>query len=177
MEKKKKLFWIFLILVLSAATWFLVDGLEKEMQAIDVVTDEGLLSGDVYAGLLDNVEWNYDDRGSIFMEYRLQRDRVRDQEIEMLEAMIENPEISQKSKEEAESMLLELIQLMEHELLIENMVKAQGFEDAIFFYRKRVATVMVKKKDLSEAEFLQIADTVTGVMEIPREDVQVISGP
>ncbi|HOB87170.1 MAG TPA: SpoIIIAH-like family protein, partial [Bacillota bacterium] len=81
------------------------------------------------------------------------------------------------SKEEAEAMMLEIIQLMEKELMIENMLKAQGYEDALFFYRNRLATVMVKKKELSEREFLQVTEVVAGALDIEREEVKVIARP
>ena len=62
-----------------------------------------------------------------FVEYRLQRDRVRASEIEMLERMIENPNISPEGKKKAEAQLLALTAAMEEELLVENMLKAEGY--------------------------------------------------
>ncbi len=74
-------------------------------------------------------------------------------------------------------MLLEIIQMRERELLVENMVKAQGYDDAVFFYQDQLATVMVKHKDLDEKSFIQIAEAVAAAAGIDREDVQVMARP
>jgi stage III sporulation protein AH len=95
----------------------------------------------------------------------------------MLEDVLNNPNSSPEAKEEAENLLFDLITVMEQELLVENMIKAQGYDEAIFFYRNRVATVMIKQKELNDREFIQITDTVAGVIGIEREDVQVITRP
>jgi len=62
----------------------------------------------------------------------LQRERVRDQSIEMLQTLIDNPNAAAAAKEEAEKLLLEIVRQREQELLVENMIKAQGYEDAVF---------------------------------------------
>ena len=43
-------------------------------------------------------------------------------------------------------MLLAIVDLMEQELMIENVLKAQGFADAVFF-KNSVASVMVKQAE------------------------------
>ncbi|HOL17716.1 MAG TPA: SpoIIIAH-like family protein [Bacillota bacterium] len=174
MKRYKKMLWVAMLLLLAGVTVWVISGLERERQtSYDVVTDDELQ--EVLTGMAEDGDWGYDEGGAFFMEYRLQRDRVRAQEMEMLEGIINNPNTSAEAKEEAEDMLMELVKLMEQELLIENMIKAQGYEDAVFFYRNRVATVMVKKQELSEREFVQIAETVAGVAGVEKEEIQVIS--
>ncbi len=172
MKKYKKLVWMVFIAVLAGATWWVIGGLDVEMQSsYDVIPDDAL----VLANVAEKDDWGFDQSGAFFVEYRLQRQRIRDQEVEMLQEVLNNPNSSQEGKEEAEHLLFEIIKLMEQELLVENMIKAQGYEDAIFFYRNRVATVMIKQKELSERQFLQIAESVAGLLGIERESVQVIT--
>ena len=174
MRGYKKSLWAVLLLILAGATFWVISGLERDIQSsYSVVTDDDLLG--TLTGLAENGDWGFDQGGAFFVEYRLQRDRVRAQELEMLEDLLNNPNAGASSKEEAENMILELVKLMEQELLIENMIKAQGFEDAIFFYRNRVATVMVKQKEISEVQFVQITEAVSGITGLNREDIQVIS--
>ena len=174
MKRSKKMLWVALLLLLAGVTAWVISGLEQERQtSYDVIADDELQ--EVLTGMAEDGDWGYDEGGAFFVEYRLQRDRVRAQEMEMLEEILNNPNASATAKEEAENMLIELVKLMEQELLIENMIKAQGYEDAVFFYRNRVATVMVKKQELSEREFVQITETVAGVAGVDKEEIQVIS--
>jgi stage III sporulation protein AH len=174
MKRFKKALWAVLLLLLIGGTAVVISGLERDMQSsYKAYTGEN--PAEMLNGIVDNQEWEIDRGGAFFVEYRLQRDRIRSQEVEMLEDLLNNPNTSDGSKQEAEEMIIELVQLMEQELLIENMIKAQGFEDAIFFYRNQVATVMVKQQEISEREFIQITDAVAGVAGINREDIQVIA--
>jgi stage III sporulation protein AH len=63
---------------------------------------------------------------------------------------------------------------MEKELMVENMLKAQGYNDALLFARKGVATVMIDAEQLDEEDFLRIAEAVSSVTGVPREQVQII---
>lgn len=174
MKSYKKALWMVLLLGLIGVTIFVISGLDREMQSsYDLLPDDDLIGA--FTGLAENGDWGYDQGGAFFVEYRLQRDRVRAQEKEMLEEILNNPNSSSTAKEEAENMIIDLVKIMEQELLVENMIKAHGYEDVIFFYRNTVATVMVKQKEISEREFVQITDTVAGVVGVGREDVQVIA--
>ena len=155
-------------------TYWIISGLDTELQQYEALPDEGLLNAEALANPAE-ANWQLDESGAFFVEYRLQRDRVRSQEMEMLEEILNNPNSSPDAKSEAENLMLKTITLMEQELIIENMIKAQGYDDAIFFYNNRVATVMVKKAELSEQEFVQIAKVVADTVGVERGDVQVFT--
>jgi stage III sporulation protein AH len=88
--------------------------------------------------------------------------------------MINNPQVGEEARREAEQQLLTLVEMMEKELLIENMLKAQGYADAILFTRKGVSTVMIYTDTLSEEDFLRVAEMVSAVTGVSREQVQII---
>jgi stage III sporulation protein AH len=171
MRRYKKMLWLLFIVILAGATWWVIDGLDAEMQSMEIIPDDTLVL--TVAG--NDGDWGFDQSGAFFVEYRMQRERVRSREVEMLEDVLNNPGASEAARQEAEQLLFEIIRLMEQELLVENMVKAQGYEDAVFFYRNRVATVLIKQKELSEREFLQITESVAGLLGIEREALQVIT--
>ena len=178
MRKYKKALWLVLILLLCGATYWVIAGLETEIQqGHEILPDDELQSIDAMHEITPEGNWGVDESGAFFVEYRLQRDRVRAQEIEMLEDVLENENSSPEAKAEAEAMLLSIVDLMEQELMIENVLKAQGFADAVFFFKNRVASVMVKQAELSEREFVQVTEIVAGIVGIDREDVQVIARP
>lgn len=173
MGKKKA--WILSIILVAVVTYMFVNSLEKEMSRIEIVPDEAELKAILAEELPDDPSrWEFDDPQSFFLEYRLERDRVRGQELEMLNEIINNPQVGEEARREAEQQVLYLVELMEKELIIENMLKAQGYKDALLFSRKGVSTVMVQSEKLDEEDFLRISEMVAAVTGTSREQVQVI---
>ncbi|ACB85280.1 SpoIIIAH-like family protein [Natranaerobius thermophilus] len=119
-------------------------------------------------------DWELEDDKDFFVEYRLQRDRVRSKEIERLNEFLDNPNTSQDAKQEVEQELLELVTKKEKELIIENLIRANGFEDAILFYRDSFANVVVRAENLSETEVMQIAEIVSENANIQTSNVKVV---
>jgi len=172
---KTKTGWFLGLLLVAAVTYFFISGLEKEMSRIEIVPDEGILQPILSGELSDDPSgWQFDDAHAFFVEYRLERERVRGREMEILNEMINNPQVGAEARGEAEKQLLNLIDLMEKELIVENMLKAQGYKDALLFTKKDTATVMIEAETLSEEDFLRIAEAVSSVTGVTREKVQVI---
>lgn len=177
MNVSRKIMTLSILVVTLTAVWWLA-GLGGE--TISTISPENVVapgvSGDSEAkpNILEPEEYE-----AFFVEYRLERDRVRSKELEMLNGMIVNPDISQEGKKQAEAQLLSLVETMEKELLVENMLKAHGFADAVFFYRGRMTNVVVQAENLLDQEFLQIAEMVSGVTGVEMEEVKVVehSGP
>jgi stage III sporulation protein AH len=168
----KKLFTLLALLLAIAGIWWLAQ-VDREVNRIEIVTGDPAPEEVAEVAVPDdNVATG--ETPSFFAEYRLQRDRVRSREIEMLNQIIENEKISTEGKKQAELQLLSLIALMEKELLVENMVKAKGFRDAVFFYRDGLANVVVDVEELSEREVVQLAEMVSGLAGIGIEEVAVV---
>ncbi len=122
----------------------------------------------------DYEDWDIEDTREFFVEYRLQRDKIRSKEIDKLNQLMDNPEISQEAKEKAENKLIEVLEVMEKEMLIENLIKAHGYKDAILFYKDDAATVVIKEEDLNEDEIRQIMELVSDKSDTSLEQVKVI---
>lgn len=164
--------WLLCLAVMVGATFWFIQGLEHKFESMDVLTDDPLLEPVVQPG--PDLS---DESGAFFVNYRLQRERTRDRSIEMLEALLDNPNAGAAAKEEAEKMLLDIVQIRERELLVESLIKAQGYDDAVFFYQDELATVMVKQKNLDEKGYVQIAEAAAAAAGVNREDVQVMARP
>ncbi len=171
----KRNLWIITILLVGVVTYLLVTVLEEEMSQVEVVFDDStltpMISGDFTE---DPSRWEFDDSQAFFVEYRLERDRVRSQELEVLNEMINNPKVGEDARREAEVQILNLVELMEKELIVENMLKAQGYPDVLLFFRRGVATVMVYAEELVEEDYRRIAELVSVITGAAREQVQVV---
>lgn len=173
MEKKR--IWLIGAILGLMIIYVLVNILEKEMSLIEVTPDESTVTQMLADELPeDPTNWKFDDAHAFFVEYRLERDRVRGHELEMLNDIINNAQAGVESRREAELQVLKLVDLMEKELIVENMLKAQGYTDAIFFGGKDGVTVMIHTEHLGEDEFWRIADMVAAISGVSREKVQVI---
>jgi stage III sporulation protein AH len=173
MEKKKV--WLVGVILGLMVIYLVANILEKEMSLIEVTPDESAVSPILAEDLPgDPTRWRFDDAHAFFVEYRLERDRVRGQELEMLNDITNNAQAGVETRREAELQILRLVELMERELIVENMLKAQGYPDAIYFGGKDGVTVMIHAEHLGEEEFWRIADMVAAVAGISREKVQVI---
>ncbi|HHU76738.1 MAG TPA: SpoIIIAH-like family protein [Firmicutes bacterium] len=166
--------WVIGIILVGLITYFFVSGINKEMSRIEIVPDEELLRPMLAEDLGDLSEWKLDDPLTFFVDYRLERERVRAQELEMLNEVINNQKVGENQRHQAEEQVLGLIDLMEKELIVENMIKALGYSDALLFSGKGIATVMLYAESLSEGDFMRISDTVAAACGIAREEVQVI---
>lgn len=170
---RKPIVWICCLALMVGATWWVIQGIEARIDSLDILTDDQLaLDPD-----LETSAGTAEGSGAFFAGYRLQRERSRDRSLEMLQTLLDDPEAGAGSREEAEKLLLEIVRLREQELLVENMIRAQGYEDAVFFYHENVATVMVKEVELDEESFVQISETVAGAVGVGRENVQVMARP
>lgn len=174
MSSRRKMFTLAVLLIGVVAVWWLVQ-VEREVSRIEILTEDELSIPSIIPETDNTPEsWDMDQFKAFFIEYRLQRDRVRASEVEMLNQMIDNPNMSAKGKNQAEEQLLNLVAMMEKELLVENMLKAQGYKDAIFFYQEGLVNVVVQADQLTEQEFLQIAEAVSTVTGVKMEEVTVV---
>ncbi|MDD4291242.1 MAG: SpoIIIAH-like family protein [Clostridia bacterium] len=93
--------------------------------------------------------------GDIFMTYRANRQTSRNEEISSLEAVLAltGSEYEESRKEAANSML-KIVELMETELILESLIKAKGYDDAVVnmgIYSENV-NVMIKCDELTRQD-------------------------
>lgn len=128
-------------------------------------------SGDKNSG--DNVKREV-KKNQFFVEYRLERDRTRSQQIELLRDIVNNQNSPEKTREEAQRRLLAISQAIDTEMRLENLIRAENFKDAVVFIQEKSTTVIVQTPVLTPMDkerLTQIAVRVTGHK---AEDVVVI---
>ncbi len=161
------------LLLLGVCVWWLLQ-VDKEVSRFEFTPDESNIIPSIADPEQAPDSWDLDQFRAFFIEYRLQRDRVRSNELEILNQMLDNPNISAEGKINAEQQMLVLVETMEKELLVENLLKAKGYKDAVFFFHHGMANVVVQSEQLSDREFLQIAEMVSSVTGINMEEVTVV---
>lgn len=111
---------------------------------------------------------------SYFTSYRNDRSSTRDQEILYYDAIIESDSSTQTAISAAENAKLNLISIMEKELAVEGLIKAQGFSDCVIAISDNKVNVVVKGSSLTENEVAQIATVVKEQLGTPLKNIVII---
>ena len=111
---------------------------------------------------------------NFFVAYRADRQDTRDQEIVYLDAIIASASSSAEAKSAAESKRQALVSQMDSELMLEGLIKAKGFEDAIVSTSSSNINVIVKSSELQESEVAQIVEIIQGQTNYNLDNIKII---
>ncbi|WP_069649479.1 SpoIIIAH-like family protein [Caloranaerobacter ferrireducens] len=95
-----------------------------------------------------------------FVEYRLSRDKLRASLVERLNNIINNEKTDAEIRKKAQEEIIRIGNISEKELLIEGLIKAKGFEDALVFLKDDSVRVIVSADILSEQDVMKILEIV-----------------
>jgi len=112
--------------------------------------------------------------GNFFLDFRAERDKTRNQEIELLDSIINNKDTDKDTLKDAQQQKLEITQAMEKEVTIEGLVKAKGISDVVVTLHKGSVNVIVDEPELTEAQVAQILDIVTRETDEKAENIKII---
>ncbi len=138
MKKRTKIIILTLMIVLLGVTGYLNIVLNNSVQETNT-----------------NVSTSY------FTSYRNDRESTRDQEILYYDAIIESESSTEAAIAAAEQAKLDLIEMMDKELAVEGLIKAQGFTDCVIAISDTSVNVVVQASTLTENEVAQISTIVT----------------
>jgi len=113
-------------------------------------------------------------KDNFFSEYRIERERTRSGQVEILREIVNNPNSSTQMRQEAQNKLIRISDNLDKESKIENMLIAKGFKEAIAVIQEEGAMVIVPSEGLREDEIARIADIVIKVAECSIEDVTIV---
>lgn len=111
---------------------------------------------------------------AFFVEYRLERDRRRSQQIELLKQILDNPNSGGESKQEAQKRLVDLTKQMDLELQLEKLIVAKGYKEAAVFIQPNAVNVIVMADKFTEEDANKIGDLVSRSSGRPREQISII---
>lgn len=109
-----------------------------------------------------------------FINYRLDRERVRGQQVELLRSVIDDANSDPAIRKEAQNKLLKISDSMDQELQLEALIKAKGFAEAALFVQQESATVILRKEGMSDFEVSTVADIISQVTGHDLENIVVI---
>lgn len=111
-----------------------------------------------------------------FAEYRMERERVRGEQVELLREMLNNPNVDEKSRAAASAQLVQILEALEQEIKTEALIKAQGFQDCVVIIQPQctVVVVPVQTSSLPLDQEEELKKAVSQMAGCPPESVSVI---
>jgi stage III sporulation protein AH len=111
----------------------------------------------------------------IFTAYREEREINRSRSIDALKEIVENKNTSKETREEAQKQIIKLTEVTNKEMVIENLIKAKGFQDAIVMIDNGVVNVIVEADKLSEEEVAQIVEIVSRQTGVSLDNIKIMT--
>lgn len=111
---------------------------------------------------------------SFFSEYRIEREKNRSKEVEMWQDVINSEKAEENFKNMAQQELVKIVTLTDKEMLIENLIVAKGFNDALVFLTDDSATVIVEAKELTPSNIAQIQDIVIRKTKLEPKNIKIM---
>ena len=98
---------------------------------------------------------------SVAAQAKVSREQVRSRNKETLQNIIDNKDISEEEKKDANNQMVHMTEISEKETAAESLLAAKGFSDAVVSITDEQADVIVGASELSDANRAQIEDIVT----------------
>lgn len=108
-----------------------------------------------------------------FVEYRIEREKVRSQRLDLLERMLETAELDPDNRNKLQLELVGLLDNIARETELENLLKMNGYLDAVVFIENDSATIVVPVT-LSSYEAEAIGEMVRRITNIRLDRITII---
>ena len=111
-----------------------------------------------------------------FTTYRTERTTTRNEELMQLDSILASAEANSIEHSEALSMKIELTAMTEKEMLLENLIKAYGFEDVVVVIglESDNINVIAKSSDLTTEDAITIYSIIAEETGATPENVKII---
>ena len=111
---------------------------------------------------------------SYFSSVMINRQRSRDEAIEVLQSIVDNESATETAKNEALSQINQLASVMETESNIETLIVAKGFAECVAVISDGGASIVVKCEGLQPAQISQINEIVYEQAGIVPANIKII---
>ena len=113
-------------------------------------------------------------KDTYFSSVQVNRQRTRDEAIEVLQSVVENAASTETAKNDALAQISKLASVMEAEANIETLILAKGFEECVAVISEDGASIVVKTDGLLPAQISQINEIVYAQAGIEPVNIKII---
>jgi len=101
------------------------------------------------------------------------REKQRNELVQDLNEMINNPSTTEESRKEASNMKLGLVKSQDTELKIENILSTKGYEEALVYISDGKVNVVVNEKKIDKTDAAKIFDLVAEQANVEYENIKL----
>lgn len=108
---------------------------------------------------------NISKQVDFFSDFRMDREKIRSQQLELLREIVNNSQSSSETRQEAQNRILQITKDIQKEAEAERLILAGGIADVIVSIQPNSASVIIKSAQLSQKDrslINEIASRVTG---------------
>ncbi len=163
---KKQIVFLSLALVVCIAVylnWRFLDTVDpngSDMIAVEGESIAGNSEEGKTLGQAQLVETTAKDMDAYFTESRLNKQKTRDEALELLKAVAQSEESAAETKEKANNDMINMAKATDTESTVEGLIKAKGFSDCMVYIGEDSVNVIVATEGLSEEQAAQINEIV-----------------
>lgn len=158
--------------IISASTDASPVGNESNKYLGNAVLTDGTVSGEQNKDSETDADAN--NGSDFFASALLNREQTRDESMEVLNQLANNPDALPDTKEDALNAIAQLVEDMNAEANIETLVKAKGFEECVAIVSDKSCTVVVSSGGLNAAETAIILEIVCEQTDASPENVKIV---
>ncbi len=109
-----------------------------------------------------------------FAQARIDRMRSRGEAVETLKAIMNGGDATEEEKSVASEQAANVTSLIETESKVEDLIKAQGFEDCVVYLDGASANIVVRSDGLDTSEAAKIKDILLGEVNVSNENIRIV---
>ncbi|MBR1749671.1 MAG: SpoIIIAH-like family protein [Ruminococcus sp.] len=110
----------------------------------------------------------------IFAQARIDRMRSRGEAVETLKSIMGGGDATEEEKSVASEQAANVTSLIETESKVEDLIKAQGFDDCVVYLDGKSANIVVKSDGLDDSEAAQIKDILLSEVNVANENIRIV---
>ncbi|TCO79189.1 SpoIIIAH-like family protein [Marinisporobacter balticus] len=114
-------------------------------------------------------------RTNYFIESRMNMNAEREKMIVLLNEIINNDRTDESNRKAANDEKMELIDIMNKEKIIENLIKAKGFEETIVFITDHSVNVILEIEKLTDADVAKVLDIVMRETKFSTDNIKILN--
>jgi len=109
-----------------------------------------------------------------FAQARLERDIKRSESMDLLAKILEAQETDKEARRRAEDEIHLLADWMEKEVMVENLIKAKGYSDAVVFMGENLISIAVKGEGLNEIDAAVLQDAAISTTGYTADKIKIV---
>jgi stage III sporulation protein AH len=158
---------LLLIVIVAVNVFWGNQSFKEPINVSDNPNGEIVISGE------KTLEKDFPGETNFFAEYRVQRERIRSQEMQILEELAHSEEQGQVTRDAASLKIMRIMEEREREMKAENLVKSRGIKECVIISEPDTSTVVIEgsARVINEDE---IRSLLCDVLKVNEENLSMV---